>query len=567
VPASTVPATTAGLPGPAVWLERLRRPDIRLFSRIWCLIFSCSLLLFVIRFLVPAPVGMADEGDGPRLMCGLGVAPVTGGMPRYDAFAYFTFDPSSTCANASVYSSSEHLLLLAARWLTPLLGLSGAVSLVALGLITCVLQSAGIACLACGLRLRLRSTLLVAAALWLVMADAAFFDTYASPYSEGATLSGLLLVAAGMVYLGRGRLGFALGLLLAAAGGYLACLSKEQNDLLAEPVCIAIVLASGRRTGPGLARFLTARTAAAAAVSALLAVASFSYAYSDATSPYTTLLHQEQVVQMIFVDVITPQNGLAANQADLRALGLPVSWATYAGDGFWSPHTVYHDPLYARYAGQLTDANLAAFLLTHPAQLIQTGQLAADYALAFRTNLGSYAPAAGHAPGALESRVAVLSSLVSAIPAGLGLFWLIPLWAAMAAMAIWSLRISRYSAGWQRDTAHAVLLLVGCAIAAFIPAAFFAGVETRHMLGTNLATALAFVVSAILLCSLIRRGISATEAALPGPDPGPAPASAPRPAGLPGQAATPGQAGVPRQGGPPAADEIPVTTAMIIPPR
>jgi hypothetical protein len=87
------------------------------------------------------------------------------------------------------------------------------------------------------------------------------------------------------------------------------------------------------------------------------------------------------------------------------------------------------------------------------------------------------------------------------------------------------------------------------------------------MLGTNLATALAFVVSAILLCSLIRRGISATEAALPGPDPGPAPASAPRPAGLPGQAATPGQAGVPRQGGPPAADEIPVTTAMIIPPR
>ncbi|MFZ0046849.1 MAG: hypothetical protein WAL16_13485, partial [Streptosporangiaceae bacterium] len=86
----TAASRTSGLPGPAGWLERLRGPDIRLFSRIWCLIFSCSLLLLVVRFLVPAPVGMADEGDGPRLMCGLGVAPVTGGMPRYDAFAYFT---------------------------------------------------------------------------------------------------------------------------------------------------------------------------------------------------------------------------------------------------------------------------------------------------------------------------------------------------------------------------------------------------------------------------------------------------------------------------------------------
>ena len=99
------------------------------------------------------------------------------------------------------------------------------------------------------------------------------------------------------------------------------------------------------------------------------------------------------------------------------------------------------------------------------------------------------------------------------------------------------------------------------------------------MLGTNLATALAFVVSAILLCSLIRRGISATEAALPRTDPGSGPGSAPRPAGLPGQAQVPGQARCrgrlrclgrleyQRQGGPPAADEIPVTTAMIIPPR
>lgn len=506
---------------------------------------------------------MADEGDGPRLMCGLGVAPVTGGQARYDAFAYFTFARSSGCANASVYSSSEHLLLVLAGWLTPVLGLPGTINLIALGLITCVLAAAGIASLACGLRLQVRGTLLVAAALWLVMADAAFFDTWASPYSEGATLTGLLLAAAGLLYLGRGRLGFAFGLLLAGAGGYLACLSKEQYYLLAVPVCVALVVASARRTGHGLARFLTVRTAAATVVAGGLAVASLAYAYDDATSPYTTLLHQEQIVQMIFVGVITPQNGQAANEADLRALGLPASWVSYAGDGFWSPHTVYHDPLYARYASKLTDTNLAAFLLTHPVQAAETGQLAADYALAFRTDLGSYAPSAGHPAGALENRVAVLSGIVGAIPAGLGLFWLLPLWAAMAAMAVWSLRIGRHFAAWRRDTAYVILLLVGCAIAAFIPAAFFAGVETRHMLGMNLATALAFVVSAILLCSLIGRGISAAEPAVHSPDPGSTGSGTVSEST--GRAASAPLTGIPLQA--PAPEEIPVTTGMIIPPR
>ena len=61
------------------------------------------------------------------------------------------------------------------------------------------------------------------------MADAAFFDTYASPYSEGATLTGLLLVTAGLLYLGRGPLGLAFGLLLCAAGGTSRCSPKSST--------------------------------------------------------------------------------------------------------------------------------------------------------------------------------------------------------------------------------------------------------------------------------------------------------------------------------------------------
>jgi hypothetical protein len=146
-------------------------PDFALFARTWLSIFAGSLALFVIRFLVPSPVEMADNGDGSKLMCGLDVAAVTGGHARFVSYAYFTFDTGSWCGSFRGYPTSQHLLVVLARWLTPLLGLPGTVSLIALGLITCALQSAGIASLACGLRLPLTNTLLVAAALWLVVAS------------------------------------------------------------------------------------------------------------------------------------------------------------------------------------------------------------------------------------------------------------------------------------------------------------------------------------------------------------------------------------------------------------
>ena len=498
-------------PAPTDWLTRVRQPDIRLFARWWLTVFAGSLVLFLARFLLPSPVGMADNGDGPRLLCGLGVAPVTGGLPRYDGFAYFTFTPSAGCVNADVYPSSEHLLLAGARDLTPPLQLPGMLNLIALGLITCVLQSAGIASLACGLRLRWRYTVLLAAALWLIMADAAFFDTYASPYSEGATLTGLLLLGAGILYLGRGPLGFTLGLVLTGAGGYLAVLSKEQYLLLVIPVGAVLLAASASRSDRGLARLLTARMAAAAVVAGLLVAGAVGYMRQDASSPYTATLHQEQVVDVIFSDIVDGHDNAAA---DLHALGLPASWAKYAGTNFWAPHSVYHDPLYPRYASKLTDGNLVRFLVTHPADVISIGQRAANGALQLRVDyLGNYQPDAGHPAGTLEDRVTVLTSLVQAIPAGLGLLWLLPLWAAMAAIAAWALRITRHAPGWHRDAAFAIVALVGCAVAGFIPAGYFDGIEiTRHMLGSNLATALAFVFAALLLASLVRRGIRSAAA-------------------------------------------------------
>src|ERR1019366_7503904 len=122
----------------------------------WVSIFAGSMGLFTVRFLVPVPVGTANNGDGARLMCAFGVAPVTGGHLSEFKYAYFQFDRApSACAHAHLYPSSQHLLLVVAQWLTPVLGLPGRINLIALGVLTCAIASFAIASLATGLRVNI----------------------------------------------------------------------------------------------------------------------------------------------------------------------------------------------------------------------------------------------------------------------------------------------------------------------------------------------------------------------------------------------------------------------------
>ena len=357
-----------------------------------------------------------------------------------------------------------------------------------------------------GLRLAWWARLAMAAAFWLIVADAAFFDAFASPLSEGATLTGLLLIAAGLVYLGRSWPATVFGLLLTGTGSFLAILSKEQYLPLALPVFVAMLLASAK---PGdrrrLRRFVTLRTAAAAVVIAALTVAAGLSLHWIATSPFAAALHREQAVDMTFAGIVTGHDNVPA---DLHALGLPASWARYAGTSYWTKGgSVRHDPLYHRYAAKLSDGNIARFLLTHPSRIISVGQYEATQALHVRiAYLGSYAPSAGHPPGALEDRVALVSRLGGAIGSRLGLWYLVPLWIAMAGVARAALR-RQDRKPWRREGAAVVLCLTGCAIAAFIPPGYFEGTAvTRHMLGMNLASLLPVPVAVALAASLVRQG-------------------------------------------------------------
>ncbi len=531
-------AGAARLPGPSRLLGFPRLPGISRLPRRWLPVFGVSLALFVIRLMVPTPVGQADNHDGGRLMCDLGLrAVVPHGYPRWFSYAYFSYVPRGGCNRIPVYPSSQVVPLGIARVLTPVLGLPGALNLIVLGLGTCVIIAFAIATLATGLRIRPWAQLAVAAGLWLIMADAAFFDLVASPFSEPAALVGMLLVAAGVVYLGRGRRETVFGLVVAGIGGLLAALSKEQYLILAIPICLTIFVAGAAGSGKrGLARLRTRRAAGAAAVAGIIAVSTAAYWSWDSSSRHAARLHHEQAIDMIFMDIVNRHDNA---RADLRTLGLPASWAKSAGHDSWSKPSVLHDPLYRQYEAKLSEGNIAHYLLTHPGAIVRIGQRAAVLAQHFRvTYLGNYPPSAGHPPGARESRVVVLTWLVHRLPPGLGLLWLVPLWVAMVALAAVTLFLRR-GGTWHRDGAVLVLCLTGCAVAAFIPPAYFAGISiTRHMVGMNLATALAFTVSIALASSMIYRGLSRLRQRGPAGLPHQAPASAPPPT----QASPPGPA-------------------------
>jgi hypothetical protein len=481
-------------------------------AALWLWLFAISLGLFIVRFLVPTPIGQADNHDGPRVMCDLGVWAVTHGSPQWFRYAYFEFAPSASgCAQAGRYPTSQLVPLELARILTWVTGLPGTVNLIALGLLNCAIASFGIASLATGLRLRLWAQLTVAAAAWVIMADAAFFDVYASPFSEPAALTGLLLVAAGVVYLGRGQRETVFGLALAGTGGFLAILAKQQYLILAVPICLTLVLASGGRNGGrGLRQFWAARTRAAIMVAVLLATMTAAYALWDRASNYATLLHRQQVVDVVFSEIVTTHDDQA--RADLRGLGLPPAWAKYAGTSSFSTVSVRNDPLYPRYESKLSDGTIVYFLLTHPRRIVSIGQHAAIDAQKLRVSyLGDYAPSAGHPPGATESRVVMLTWLVHRLPQHLGLLWYVPLWAMMALIAIAALLVPRGGA-WRRDGAVLVLCMTGCAVAAFIPVAYFDGISTtRHMAGMNMATALAVPISIALVVSIMHQALTRTR--------------------------------------------------------
>ncbi|MCR6486378.1 hypothetical protein M8542_26470 [Amycolatopsis sp. OK19-0408] len=451
--------------------------------------FGVVFALFAVRFLVPRPIAMSNNGDGGRVLCGAGIT--WKGLPEAFIHLAYTPAPGAPPCRPTYLLTQSWLAELAVR-IGGLLGLHGTLSLVILGLLSSVVAAAAVAAIVLGLPYARRTRLAVAAGLLLVVADSAFFGYFAAVLGEGAAFLGLLLVVGGLLLTAReGRWSYA-GLAVTLVGGVLTVNAKVQTLTILPILALAILLVR-----PGTLRGLRRWTAAALVIAALGAITLFAQQSVDpARAPDGTYSgfpgddsREINIFNSIFLNIV---DGEHDTQADLAALGLPPSFAQYAGNGWWHPHPATTDPQYPSYRDRMSRENVMHYFATHPGRTLAVLDRAATDQLTARPDyLGSFDREAGFAPHAQEHRVPVVSWLTGLI-APLGLFALLPIWLFVLVRA-WLRR---------RDALGVVLaFLFTVSVTQFATAALGDGIEgVKHQ-----SVALFTILLAVVLAIPVRR--------------------------------------------------------------
>ncbi|RJQ87469.1 glycan biosynthesis hexose transferase WsfD [Amycolatopsis panacis] len=441
-------------------------------------VFAVSLTLLLVRFLVPRPVGMADNGDGWRLLCKLGGRQLD--RPS-EGFVRFTYGAAPPCDSA--YVSSQTWLDWTASKLGALFGVPGVLNLIVLGVLSCVLVAVAITATVAGLGLRGWHRWLATALLLLVMADSAFFGYFASVLSEGAAFLGILLICGGLLLMHR-PLGLRrAGAVVTVLGGLIGLNAKSQTLVLIPLFVLAVLLVR-----PGRVRG-KARWALPGAVLAIVAAGTL--AMQSQGDPANTEYRQANMYNAIFSSIV---DGKHDTNGDLTALGLPTSFAQYIGTGWWSANAAWHDPLYPKYEKQISRRNVAHYYATHPGrvtEILQQGGV--DTLTARPENLGSFGESSGEPRLAKEYRVPVFSGL-AALAAPLGLFVLVPIWVLVAVAGVRAFRRQR------REYGIVLFLLMFFAVGQFGLSALGEGIEgVKHQVLTLFPTVLAIVFGILSL--------------------------------------------------------------------
>jgi hypothetical protein len=438
-------------------------------------VFVLSLGVLLLRFLVPRPVGMADNGDGWRLLCDLG-----GRHPelKSEFYVHFSYGPGSACK--SDYISSQAWLDWFASKLGKVLGSSAELNLLVLGAITCVLVAVGVAATVLALDLSTRNRVIAAVLLLLVMADSAFFGYFASVLSEGAGFVGMLLTTGGLLLMHRTGARRYWGAALTVVGALIGINAKSQTLLLIPLLVLALVLIRplGKR---GLARFVLP-------LGVLVIVGAGTALVQSHGDPANAEYREANMFHVVFDSIV---DGKHNTDADLSALGLPPSAKKFIGKGWWeaSPWT---DADYNGFRDKISRRNVVQYYASHPvrtAQILQQG--AVDTLTARPSRLGSFAESAGFPQMAQEYRVPVFSGL-SALAAPLGLFVLVPFWLLIGWAGIRAFRRHK------REFGIVVFFLLLFAVGQFGLSALGEGVEgVKHQLLTLFPTFLALVYAVL----------------------------------------------------------------------
>ncbi|MGW4482829.1 glycan biosynthesis hexose transferase WsfD [Amycolatopsis sp. NPDC004368] len=432
-------------------------------------VFAASLAVLLVRFLVPRPVSMSDNGDGFRALCGAGIKWIS----KPEKYVHLVYEATPGGCDPTYQLSQSWLARLAVAF-----GARSELSLVVLGVISSVLAASAIALVVVGLPYRLRVRLLVAVGLLLVVADSAFFGYFSGTLGEGTAFLGLLLATGGLLLMGRRWLWS--GAAVTVLGGLLAVNAKVQTLMVLPLLIIAVLIVTRPRWLPGVL-----------VVVALVGGTWWAQtAVTPAAAPDGTVSarpgddsREINVVNTVFLNIV---DGHHDSAADLASLGLPASFAQYAGNGWWHPHPVTLDPQYPKYRAQLSRRNVVEWFVSHPARTLGVLNRAAGNLLEARPDyLASFDASAGLPPGAQEYRVPVWSGLAGLL-APLGLFALVPVWLFVAWRA-W--RHRRVALG------VVLALLLTTAVGQFLLAALGDGIENvKHQVIALFCTLVAVVL-------------------------------------------------------------------------
>ncbi|MEV6910235.1 hypothetical protein [Amycolatopsis sp. NPDC051071] len=455
-------------------------------------VFFAALGVLLVRFLVPRPIGMADNGDGWRILCRLGAR-------EFDRpsqyFVRFSYGPAPACD--SEYISSQSWIDKIASGLGQLFDPSSILNLLVLGVLGCLLAAGGIAAIVAGLRLSVRNSFIATAALLLVAADSAFFGYFASVLSEGAAFVGMLLLAGGLLLLHRPGPWRYTGAAVTVLGAMIGINAKSQTLLLIPLFALALLFVrpAGSR---GMARW--------ALPLAVLAVVGAGTALVQGAGDSANAEYREaNMYHVVFNAIVDGEHDTAG---DLAALGLPPEFANYVGTGWWSENAAWHSPEYARYRDKISRRNVAQYYLDHPARVVQILHKSAQEALTARVpNLGSFGEHAGQPPLAKEYRVPVLSGITGWI-APLGLFALLPIWLLIG----WAgLRAFRNRTG-RRDVGIVVLMFLLFAMGQLLVSGLGEGIENvKHQQLTIFPTLLAAAFAALSFLPRRKEDAAAVE--------------------------------------------------------
>ncbi|ATY13964.1 hypothetical protein CU254_28725 [Amycolatopsis sp. AA4] len=382
--------------------------------------------ILLARLFAGGVVGLADQGDGRRLLCAFGVANDRPWGAESSKFLYYLWRPHQWYGEAcgadgsgEPYYSTQAAILAVAKWLGETFGLAQGIDLRIAGVVCACLLGVTLGLFVPLLPGALGFRILFVSAVGLIVADSAFAGFFISPYSEPAAFLGIVGLSVALLFMWRNGDATAGGAAAVTVVALFAIMSTTQMLSLVIPVVVALLWtpiravprATGRhglrqaaRRERGPVRWLRRRWITLLLALAVLA-GSLGY-WSSQPQRFEAM----NTYNAIFVEMLPHSPDPAG---DLKWFGLDPGLASAAGSRIDSPNSVARGPQWDDFSSKVSIGAVAGFYATHPDRWM--GLLSRSVEGMTRPTLGylgSYPADAGQEPFAKEQRITVATSVL-----------------------------------------------------------------------------------------------------------------------------------------------------------